>query len=76
MPLPPGHDHRGVAARERRAAVGVAEQVLVEAGQQAHGAGGRLEAGAEVVARALQLEFVELLARGSDSGARIGEGQG
>ena len=36
MPLLPGHDQFGVLVVEDRRAVLVAEQVLVEAGQQVH----------------------------------------
>ena len=75
-PVAAGDDHGGVRTGQRRAPVGVAEQVLVEARQQAHApAAAGSETGAEVIARTVQLELVELLACGGDPGARIGEGQ-
>ncbi len=50
-PLPPGTMIGAVLAGERGRPVGVAEQVLVEAGQQVHGRLGGLEARSQVVRR-------------------------
>src|SRR5207237_8803442 len=68
-----GHDVAGVLRIDGERAVAVAEEEVVEGGQQPDGGGGELEVARDVGAAAEDLDLVEVGRDGGVGAARVGE---